>query len=177
MSSTASVMWCRPGPRRSRYLRNRRVAARRLEQLQRRSARGDEVRSHPLRRHLLGRLDRQPERVAIERERLIQVGDGDADVIERRRRLAAGDGARDDAVGRRVGVELRAAIRSSVASNSPGSSTDDSTWRTKRCDSSSRSRYSARARRRPARAARCGRETARPPPAARRRPCRSSLPS
>ena len=42
------------------------------------------MRPHPLRRHLLGRFDGQAERVAIERQRLIQVGDGDADVIERR---------------------------------------------------------------------------------------------
>ena len=44
----------------------------------------DEVRPHPLRRDLFWRLDRQAERIAIEREGLFQLPDGDADVIERR---------------------------------------------------------------------------------------------
>ena len=57
---------------------------RRLEQLQRRFPGRDEVRPHPLRRDVLGRLDLEAERVAIEREGLVQVRDGDADVIERR---------------------------------------------------------------------------------------------
>ena len=86
MSSTRSVMWCRPGPRRSRYLaigESPLVASRSSSAA---SAGRDEVRPHPLRRYLLGRLDGQAERVAIEREGLFQLADGDADVIERRRR-------------------------------------------------------------------------------------------
>ena len=41
-----------------------------------------EVRPHLLARHLLGRLDLEPERVAIERERGLEILHGDADVIE-----------------------------------------------------------------------------------------------
>ena len=42
------------------------------------------MRADPLRRDLFGRLDLEAERVAVERERLLQVADGDTDVIERR---------------------------------------------------------------------------------------------
>src|SRR6266545_4501374 len=42
----------------------------------------NEMRAHALRRDLLGRLDLQPERIAIERQRLGDVRDRNADVIE-----------------------------------------------------------------------------------------------
>src|SRR6185436_20722874 len=41
------------------------------------------MRADPLRRDLCGRLDLEAERVAVERERLLQVADGDTDVIQR----------------------------------------------------------------------------------------------
>ena len=58
-----------PGPALLDVLRDRRIGRRRLEQLERRLADRDEMRAHALRRDLLGRLDLEAERVAIERER------------------------------------------------------------------------------------------------------------
>src|SRR5690606_8030536 len=55
---------------------------RRLEQLQRRFAGGDEVRPHALRGHVLGGFHLQPERVAVERQGCIDDLDCDADVIQ-----------------------------------------------------------------------------------------------
>ena len=71
-----------PGPRFSTYLRDRRIRCRRLEQLERWTRQPEEMRADTLRRHLLGRFDLQPERVAIERERRRQIRHRDADVIE-----------------------------------------------------------------------------------------------
>ena len=72
------------GPALLDVLRDRRIGRRRFEQLERRLADRNEVRAHPLRRHLLGRLDLEPERVAIERQRRVEVLDRNADVIEPR---------------------------------------------------------------------------------------------
>src|SRR5512132_1426119 len=62
--------------------RDRRIARRRLEQLDRCFADGNEVRANPLRRDLLCNFDLQPECVTEEGERLGDVLNGDADVIE-----------------------------------------------------------------------------------------------
>ena len=155
MSSTRSVMWCRPGPALLHVLRDRRVVRGGLEQLERGLARRDEVRAHALRRDLFGRLDLEPERVAVERQRRVEVRHRDADVIERSAfrgftrfsRLSAllGSGCRRRPC---TGSTSRAAIRSSTCSNSPASSTRRSTCCMNRCARSSRSRHSARARRR-----------------------------
>ena len=82
MSSTRSVRWCRPGPALRHVLRDRRVFGGRLQQLDRGFADRDEVRPHALRRDLLRRLDLQAQRVAIEREGLRQIRNGDADVVQ-----------------------------------------------------------------------------------------------
>ena len=63
-------------------LRDRRLGRRRDEQLETRVPDRDEARPHLLARHVLGRLDLQPERVAIEPERGVQVLHRDANVIE-----------------------------------------------------------------------------------------------
>ena len=56
-----------PGAALLDVLRDRRLRRGRLEQLEARLADRDEVRAHALRRDLLGRLDLEAERVAIER--------------------------------------------------------------------------------------------------------------
>ena len=123
MSSTRSVMWCSPGPRFARNFAIGESVGGRLEQLDRGLAHRNEVRPHPLRRDLLGRLDLEPERVAVERQRLVEVGDGDADVIESSLsstcRSAADRRAQRPCsmivVDRRVRIESRgAAMRSSI---------------------------------------------------------------
>ena len=60
---------------------NRRVVGSRFEQLDGGLAGRDEVRAHALRRDLLGGLDLEPERVAIELQRLVQVPYGYSNVI------------------------------------------------------------------------------------------------
>ena len=82
MSSTRSVMWCRPGPRFSTYFAIGESGAVASSSSSFGVADRQEMRAHALRRDLLGRLDLEPERVAIERERRRQILDGDADVIE-----------------------------------------------------------------------------------------------
>ncbi len=64
--------------------RDRRIRGRCLEQLQRRLSQRDEVSANTLRRHFFRRFDIQTQCVAIERQRLVEVGDGNADVIEPR---------------------------------------------------------------------------------------------
>ena len=59
-----------------------RVSARGLEELEGRLARGDEVRPHALAGDFLGDLDVKPERIPIERQRLVEILHGDADVVE-----------------------------------------------------------------------------------------------
>ena len=63
-------------------LRDRRIGRGRLEQLEAGFADRHEVRANPLRRHLFRRFDLQPERVAIKRERGVEILHGDADMIE-----------------------------------------------------------------------------------------------
>ena len=70
MSSTRSVMWWSPGPRFATNLAIGESSAVGFEQFDAALAGRDEVRAHALRRHLLGRLDLEAERVAIERERV-----------------------------------------------------------------------------------------------------------
>lgn len=65
-------------------LRDRRVRCRRLEQLEGRLPRRDEVRTHALGLDVFRRLDLEPEGVAVERERFADVGDGDADMVQDR---------------------------------------------------------------------------------------------
>ena len=62
--------------------RDRRIGGGRLEQLEARVTGGDEARAHALRRHLFGRFDLEPERIAIEDEGGRQVAHGDAHVVE-----------------------------------------------------------------------------------------------
>src|SRR5262249_61822438 len=67
----------------SDLFRDRRLRSGRLEQFEPRLADRREVRAHLLRLDVLGALDVEAERVAIEGERGRQVLDCDADVIER----------------------------------------------------------------------------------------------
>ena len=62
--------------------RNGRIGRGRFEQLQGGLSDRDEVRPDTLRPHVLGRLDVEAERVPVERQRLVDVLDRDADVIE-----------------------------------------------------------------------------------------------
>ena len=62
--------------------RDRRVRRRRLEQFERRAADGNVARADALRDNLLRRPDLETERVAVERQRLLDVLHRDADVIE-----------------------------------------------------------------------------------------------
>ena len=64
--------------------RDRRLGRRGLEQLERRLPHRDEHRAHALRWHVVRRRHLEAQRVAIERQRLVQAADRDADVIERR---------------------------------------------------------------------------------------------
>ena len=52
---------------------DRRISGRRFEQLERRLADRDEMRAHALRRDFLRRLDLEAERIAIERERCVEI--------------------------------------------------------------------------------------------------------
>ena len=82
MSSTRSVMWWSPGPRLSTYFAIGESGAVASSSSSFDSPDRHEMRAHALRRHLLGRLDLEAERVAIERQRGRQILDRDADVIE-----------------------------------------------------------------------------------------------
>src|SRR5688572_3168316 len=73
---------------------DRRIAGGRLEQFQGSRADRNEVRANPLRHHLFGGFDLQTQRIAIERQRLRDVADSDADVIERGSHWASGSGLR-----------------------------------------------------------------------------------
>src|SRR3989442_75322 len=70
------------GPALCDVLRDRRVVCGRLEQLDRGVADRDEMRAHALRHDVLGRFHLETEGVVKKRERLPDVVDGDADVIE-----------------------------------------------------------------------------------------------
>jgi hypothetical protein len=61
-----------------------RVWRRRLQQLQRRTAGGDEVCAHVLLAHLLRHMDVQAERVAVERQRGVDVAHRNPNVVEHR---------------------------------------------------------------------------------------------
>ena len=82
MSSTRSVMWWRPGPRFATYFAIGESSAVASSSSMARLAGRDEVRADALRRDLLGRFDDEAERVAVERERVLEAGHGDADVID-----------------------------------------------------------------------------------------------
>ena len=69
MSATRSVRWWMPGPRFATYFAIGESSAVASSSSMRRLARRNEMRAHALRRHLLGRLDLEAQRVAIERER------------------------------------------------------------------------------------------------------------
>ena len=199
MSSTRSVMWCRPGPRFSTYFAIARIRRGRLEQLRD----SDLADRHGMKcartrcdAHLFRRLDLEAERVAIERQRRAEIVHGDADVIEDGFHVRSGPSrqsarARDDSDNRALTstaisrpppytdrARARRCDRPSRVS-SPGASTSRSRWSMNRCDTSSRSRYSLRVAaprrlRAAARASRNCRDRRRPAPA---RPRRSSPPS
>src|SRR5205809_7555666 len=63
-------------------LRDRRRWRGRFQQLEPRVAHRREMRPHLLRRHILGRLDVEAERVAVKSQRGVEILDGNADVIE-----------------------------------------------------------------------------------------------
>ena len=63
-------------------LRDRRFGRGRLEQLEPRLADRREVRAHLLRGDILGRFDLEAERIAVERERRLEILHGDANVIQ-----------------------------------------------------------------------------------------------
>ena len=111
-----------------------------------------EVRAHLLRRHLLGVLDLEAERIAIERQRRREVLHRDADVIEPHLHDAAlaCQRPRQDLGGGRVRIDLaRARCGRPAPANSPGREAPRcSTCARNRCASSSRSRNSCRAARR-----------------------------
>jgi len=73
-----------PGAALLDVLRDRRFGSGRLEQFEAGLADRHEMRAHVLRRDVLGRLDLEPERVAVERGRGRQILHRDADVIEDR---------------------------------------------------------------------------------------------
>ena len=117
------------------------IRRRPFEQLQLRAADRDEVGAHALRRDLLGRLDLQPERVAIEGERGGQVFHGNADVIENGFHIPVAVqeflrgfrvlvcvvathrvALRNKSVAAEYGSSSRAAIRSTIDASSPGAS-------------------------------------------------------
>ena len=129
-----------------------RVRRRRLEQFERRLAHRDEVRAHPLRGDFLGRLDLEAERVAIERERRVEVLHGDADVIERTFMSVAAAGRRDRSARSRMsaaaeyGIDLaRRDALDHAARTRRARATCVSTCSRNRCVSSSRRRNSLRA--------------------------------
>src|SRR5215218_3676016 len=99
--------------------RDFRFRVRRLQQFQARVAGADEMRPHALRLDVFGKVDLEPERVAIERERGRKIADGDADVVEARlychRAMSAAAAV--------YGSSSRAAIRDASACSSPGAST------------------------------------------------------
>ena len=64
--------------------RNRRIRRGRLQQLERRRPRGHELRADALRGHVFSRPDVQPQRIAKERQRRLQVLHRDADMIQDR---------------------------------------------------------------------------------------------
>src|SRR5215831_19497669 len=63
---------------------DRRVGRGRFEQLEARLPDRDEVGAHALRLHILRRINRKAQRIAVERERGIKILDRNADVIEYR---------------------------------------------------------------------------------------------
>ena len=71
-----------PGAALLDVLRDRRVRRRRLQKLEARVAHGHEAGAHSLRDDVLGRLDLEAERIAIERQRGVQVAHGDADMVQ-----------------------------------------------------------------------------------------------
>src|SRR5215210_3912055 len=104
---------------------------------------------------LLRLFDVQPQGVAEESQRRLEVGDSDADMIDRRLHgwCPGCEGPRPTARLKisstaEYGSVSRSAMRVSVRSNSPAPSTRVSTWVKNLCPRSSRRRHSARARRR-----------------------------
>src|SRR5215471_17004018 len=107
--------------------------------------------AHVLGGHFLRRLDLETKRVAIKRERRGQVPDGDANVIENGFHDRAARWSRSFAAV--YGSSSRRAMRSTIAENSPAVKMSSARCCMKRCDTSSRKRYSLRDRRRAAWAA------------------------
>src|SRR5437588_1454593 len=114
-----------------------------FQQLERRAAHRYEMRAHALRLDCLGRVDLEAKRVAVERERRLQVLDGNADVIENGFHLDARF-SRSEAA--EYGSSSRAEMRSTIRCSSPGASTSRSRRSMKRCATSSRNLYSLRVR-------------------------------
>src|SRR5687768_6446585 len=113
-----------------RVARDHGIAARGLEQLEGGLACRDEMRPHALVRHLLRHLDAQPQPIAIERERLVEVFHRDTNVVEDGLHDVFAGSAASDAVRRgtrpdissstaEYGSSSRAATRSAIRSISP----------------------------------------------------------
>ena len=73
-----------PGAAPGQEFRNRRVIGGCLEQLQRRIAQRDEVRAHALRLNVFRGIYLEAQCVAVERQRVVQIGYGNPDVIKSR---------------------------------------------------------------------------------------------
>ena len=131
MSSTRSVMWCRPGTALLDVPRDRRVRRRRLEQLELRLADRHEMRAHALRRAPLralrsrgrARRDRTrarppdpPRRCRRDRGRLSR-DQGNRESWKSGKCSASAEESRPPRV---YGSTSRAAIRSTIAASSPG---------------------------------------------------------
>ena len=71
-----------PGAAPGEEFRDRRIGRGRLQQLETGRTHRDKVRPHPLARHLFRGLHLEPERVAIEAQRRVEIRHRDADVIE-----------------------------------------------------------------------------------------------
>jgi hypothetical protein len=69
---------------------NRRIGGRGFEEFERRAAGVEQVRPDPLGDHVLGPLDLEAQRVAVEGQRLVEALHCDADVVEHRLHAAPG---------------------------------------------------------------------------------------
>src|SRR6185503_16313389 len=128
-------------------LRNRRLGRGRLEQFDGGLTGRDEVRPDALGVDLLGHLDLEAERVAEERERLVEVLNRDADVVEDSFHLSSAEPVPRTrlmmSAAAEYGSTWRDAMPSTTRCSSPSGS-DCSTICMNRWESRSRSRYSCR---------------------------------
>ena len=103
-------------------LRDGRIRRGRFQQLEARLPRRHEMHPHTLGGDLLGRFHFQAQRVAIERQRRVEILHGDADVVEHRFhwRLAPVMARARRSFAALYGSSSRAAMRSTIDDSSPG---------------------------------------------------------